>query len=83
MHILTNNPGSASSDAGPSADARPKGIAESIHAAFALALETGIEWMVRITGRKIRKKDAPWLDCAVGTPGLIGSGVYQRIAEAK
>jgi len=83
MHIPANNPGSASSDCGPFADAKPRGIGERIHVAFALALETGIEWLVRVTGRKVQKKGAPWLDCAVGNPGLIGSGVYQRIAEAE
>jgi hypothetical protein len=54
----------------------PKGIGERIHTAFALALESGIEWLVPLTGRKIQKRDAPWLDCVVGTPGLIGSAVF-------
>jgi len=66
-----------------SADAKPRSIGQSVHAAFALLLEKGIEWLVCLTGRKIRKKDAPWLDCIVGAPGLIGSEVYQRIAESE
>jgi len=76
-----DNPTSPRADREFCADATPAGIGRSIHTAFAVSLETGIEWVVRLTGRKILKKDAPWLNCAAGKPGLIGSGVYQRIAE--
>jgi len=58
-----------------------RGIGQSIHNAFAWALETGIEWLVRFTGQKIQRQDAPWLSCVLGMPGIIGSGVYERIAE--
>jgi len=61
----------------------PRRVAHAIHAACAFLLESGIAWMVRLTGRKILKKDAPWLDCVVGNPGLIGREVYRRIAEAE
>jgi hypothetical protein len=57
-----------------------RGIGRGIHDACAWTLETGIEWMVRLSGRKIRRADAPWLDCVLGQPGAIGSGVYQWIA---
>lgn len=57
-----------------------RGIRRRIHDACAWTLETGIEWTVRLSGRKIRRADAPWLDCVLGQPGAIGSGVYQRIA---
>src|SRR5260370_15550240 len=53
----------------------------AVHGAFAALLELGIEWMVRLTGRKIRRSDALWLNCYLGEPGLIGTGIYQRIAE--
>jgi hypothetical protein len=53
----------------------------ALHGAFAALLELGIEWMVRVTGRKIRRSDAPWLNCYLGEPGLIGTGIYQRIAD--
>lgn len=56
------------------------GIVRRIHDACAWALETGIEWMVRLSGRTIRRADAPWLDCVLGQRGAIGGGVYQRIA---
>ncbi|HEY1470914.1 MAG TPA: hypothetical protein VGF61_17885 [Candidatus Acidoferrum sp.] len=53
----------------------------ALHGAFAALLELGIEWMVRVTGRRIQRGDAPWLNCYLGKPGLIGTGIYRRIAE--
>ena len=53
----------------------------ALYSAFGFLLESCIELMVRITGRRIRKSDAPWLHCYLGKPGLIGTGVYQRIAQ--
>src|SRR6516225_4520110 len=46
-------------------------------------LQFCIEWLVRLTGRRIEKKDAPWLDCVLGKPGFIGNRVYQQIAEER
>jgi hypothetical protein len=43
-------------------------------------MEWFIEILVRVTGKRIRKSDAPWLDCFLGKPGLIGTGIYERIA---
>ena len=82
MSSPAKSPDSIHDDSSLSAEGR-QGIGGSVHSAFAWALETGIEWLVRITGRKIQRQDAPWLDCVPGMPGLIGSGVYQRIAEAE
>ena len=48
-----------------------------------LLLQFCIEWLVRLTGRRVQQSGAPWLDCVLGKPGLIGSGVYQQVAEAK
>ena len=53
----------------------------TFNSAFAFLLESFIELMVRVTGRRIQKSDAPWLHCYLGKPGLIGTGVYQRIAQ--
>jgi hypothetical protein len=50
------------------------------HSAIALAIEMFIDVMVRATGKRIREHDAPWLQCYLGQPGVIGTGVYQRIA---
>ncbi len=51
------------------------------YSTFAFLLESIIELMVRVTGARIRRSDAPWLHCYLGKPGLIGTGVYQRIAQ--
>jgi hypothetical protein len=48
--------------------------------AIGFCLEWFIELLVRVTGKRVRKTDAPWLECFLGTPGLIGSGIYERIA---
>ena len=52
-----------------------------IHSAIASVIEIFIDLMVGVTGKRIRRRDAPWLYCYLGKPGLIGTGVYQRIAE--
>ena len=59
----------------------PSGVRAVVYSALGLLLQVIIEWLVRLTGRRIRKSDAPWLNCVLGKPGLIGSGVYQQIAE--
>jgi len=59
----------------------PKGLRSAIYSALGLPLQICIEWLVRLTGRRIRKSDAPWLDCVLGKPAVIGTGVYQRIAQ--
>jgi hypothetical protein len=51
-----------------------------LHNAIGFCLEWFIELLVRVTGKRVRKADAPWLECFLGAPGLIGSGIYERIA---
>ncbi len=48
--------------------------------AIGFCLEWGIEIMVRVTGKRVRKTDAPWLSCFLGQPGPIGTRIYERIA---
>jgi hypothetical protein len=43
-------------------------------------MEWFIELLVRLTGKRVRKADAPWLACFLGKPGLIGTGIYERLA---
>jgi len=66
---------------------RPDGEGARIRTVFSGAvgevLQFCIEWLVRLTGRRVAKKDAPWLDCVLGKPGLIGNRVYQQIAEER
>jgi hypothetical protein len=35
----------------------------------------------RLTGKRIREADAPWLRCPLGERGRIGAGIYERIAR--
>ena len=59
----------------------PTGVRAAVYSVLGLLLQVSIEWLVRLTGRRIRKSEALWLDCVLGKPGVIGTGVYQRIAE--
>jgi len=64
-----------------SVEEQPTGVRAAVYSFLGLFLQVCIEWLVRLTGRKIRKSEAPWLDCVLGKPGVIGTGVYQRIAD--
>ena len=64
-----------------SVEEQPTGVRAAVYSLLGLFLQVCIEWLVRLTGRRIRKSDAPWLDCVLGKPGVIGTGVYQRIAD--
>src|ERR1700674_4872380 len=48
---------------------------------IAFFLESGIQIWVRITGKRLREADAPWLRCPLGERGRIGTGIYERIAR--
>ena len=48
---------------------------------IAFFLEEGIQVWIRLTGKRIRKTDAPWLSCPLGELGRIGTGIYERIAQ--
>jgi hypothetical protein len=64
-----------------SVEEEPTGVRAAVYSVLGLLLQVSIEWLVRLTGRRIRKSEASWLDCVLGKPGVIGTGVYQRIAE--
>jgi len=64
-----------------SVEEEPTGVRAAAYSALGLLLQVCIEWLVRLTGRRIRKSEVPWLDCVLGKPGVIGTGVYQRIAD--
>ena len=64
-----------------SVEEQPTGVRAAVYSLLGLFLQVCIEWLVRLSGRRIRKSDAPWLDCVLGKPGVIGTGVYQRIAD--
>jgi hypothetical protein len=56
------------------------GLLSFAHNAIGLCMEWFIEVLVRVTGKRVRKSDAPWLKCFLGKPGRIGTGIYERIA---
>lgn len=41
----------------------------------------GIRAWVRLTGRRVARADAPWLDCPMGPPGRIGAEFYDYLAQ--
>lgn len=43
--------------------------------------ESVIRLWLRLCGRKVRKADAPWLDCPMGPRGRIGEDLYRFLAE--
>jgi hypothetical protein len=56
------------------------GLWAGLRNAIGFCLEWGIEILVRATGKRVAKQEAPWLSCFLGQPGRIGAGVYERIA---
>lgn len=72
----------------PSAEAatgerqNPKsGLRNGLYSAIGWLLETIIELLVRVAGRRVRIADFPWLKCPMGDSVLIGTGIYERIAR--
>jgi hypothetical protein len=56
-------------------------VASSPSEAIGAATAAGIRQWVRLTGRRVAKRDAPWLDCPMGQSGRIGAEFYSRLAE--
>jgi hypothetical protein len=59
----------------------PRGIRGVVYGVLGYLLQKCIEWLVRLTGRRVLKAHAPWLDCVIGRPGRIGVGIYEQIAK--
>jgi hypothetical protein len=59
------------------------GLAGAAHALVSFCLEGGIHLWVRLTGRLVRKSDAPWLASPLGGRERIGTGIYERVAQAE
>src|ERR1700682_3084352 len=66
----------ANAAAPPTTDKR-----SALYDLIAFFLESGIQIWVRITGKRLRESDAPWLRCPLGERGRIGTGIYERIAR--
>ena len=56
-------------------------MALSFSEAIGAGAGAGIRRWVRLTGRRVAKRDAPWLDCPMGRPGRIGAEYYPYLAE--
>jgi hypothetical protein len=41
----------------------------------------GIRQWVRLTGKRVARRDAPWLDCPMGPRGRIGAEFYNLLAQ--
>lgn len=63
--------------------APPSGLAGALHALISSCLEGGIHLWVRLTGRLVRKSDASWLAGPLGGRERIGTGIYERVAQAE
>jgi hypothetical protein len=59
------------------------GIAGVLHGLISFCLEGGIHLWVRLTGRLVRKSEAPWLAGPLGGRERIGTGIYERVAQAE
>src|SRR5258708_10698913 len=62
--------------------AEPSGLAGGADGFISVCLEGGIHLWVRLTGRLVRRSDAPWLAGPLGGRERIGSGIYERVAQA-
>jgi len=56
-------------------------VPDFIANAVGSTVAAGIRTWVRVTGRRVAKRDAPWLQCPMGPPGVIGDGFYRQLAE--
>src|SRR5216683_5420390 len=71
------------SPAGEESAASPSGLAGAAHGFISFCLEGGIHLWVRLTGRLVRKSDAPWLVGPLGGRERIGTGIYERVAQVE
>ena len=60
---------------------RSKGRRSVVHRAIGWCLELIVELLVRVAGKRVKHSDAPWLECPLGDSVLIGTGIYERIAQ--
>src|SRR5260370_7215939 len=71
------------STAGEDRAAPPSGLGGLLHGFISFCLEGGIHLWVRLTGRLVRRSDAPWLAGPLGGRERIGPGIYERVAQTE
>lgn len=80
---VSTPPSNAALSAARASEARPSGLLGAIHRLVSFFLEEGIQLWVRLTGKRIQLEEAPWLAAPLGEPERIGTGIYERIAQAQ
>jgi hypothetical protein len=63
--------------------APPSGLTGALHALISFCLEAGIHLWLRLTGRLVRRSEASWLAGPLGGRERIGTGIYERVAQAE
>jgi len=71
------------STAGEDRAAPPSGLGGLLHGVISFCLEGGIHLWVRLTGRLVRRSDAPWLAGPLGGRERIGTCIYERVARTE
>jgi len=72
----------SASPAGEDYGVATSGLPGVMYGIISFCLEGGIHLWVRLTGRLVRKSEAPWLAGPLGGRERIGTGIYERIAKA-
>ena len=54
---------------------------QAFYEAIGALTAAGIRTWVRLTGKRIARREAPWLECPMGPRGRIGGEFYARLAE--
>jgi hypothetical protein len=71
----------SNSTSGDDCPAPPSGLFGAVHSLISFCLEGGIHLWVQLTGKLVRKSDAPWLAGPLGGRERIGTGIYERVAR--
>jgi hypothetical protein len=56
-------------------------VASRLQNALGYLGEAGIRTWVRLTGRRLRKTDVPWLLCPTGERGRVGQEIYEHLPQ--
>jgi len=70
-------------DRGRRLPAPPSDAPGVLHGLISFCLESGIHLWVQLTGKLVRKSEAPWLAGPLGGRERIGTGIYERVAKAE
>jgi len=73
----------SNSSAGEGCPTPPSGLSGFLHGLVSFCLEGGIHLWVRLTGKLVRKSEAPWLASPLGGRERIGTGIYERVAKTE